>query len=217
MKRDMWTKAAVALALVIASGAVLAQPAAGSGPGPGAGPSPGMMQGYGGGPGARGGCDEERGYGRGPGMMRGYGEGPGALGGGRGMMRGYGEGPGAWGGGPGMMREWGASPGGPFSRLDLTADQQQKIAGIHEDMRRKTWDTMGQLHSEQFKLRHLYAADKPDPNAIADQQKKIDDLRLTMLKARVETANQIRAVLTKEQRERLREFGPRWMEGDGDD
>jgi Spy/CpxP family protein refolding chaperone len=176
-----------------------------------------MMRGYGGGPGARGGCDDERDYGRGPGMMRGYGGGPGAWGGGpgawgggRGMMRGYG-------GGPGVMREWGEGPGGPFSRLDLTPDQQEKIAGIHEDMRRKTWDTMGQLHAEQFKLRHLYAAEKPDPTAIADQQKKIDDLRLTMLKARVETANQMRAVLTNEQRERLREFGPRWMEGDGDD
>ena len=210
MKRDMWTKAAVALAMAIASGAVLAQPAGGpgTGPGPGAGPGPGMMRGYGGGPGALGGCDDERGYGRGPAMMReGRGGGPGAWGEGPGMMR-------EWRGGPGMMR---GGPGGPFLQLDLTPDQHEKIAGIREDMRRKTWDTVGQLHSEQFKLRHLYAADKPDPNAIADQQKKIDDLRRTMVKARVETANQIQAVLTKEQRERLREFGPRWMEGDGDD
>jgi Spy/CpxP family protein refolding chaperone len=116
-----------------------------------------------------------------------------------------------------MMRGWGEGPGGPFSPLDLTADQQDKIAGIREDMRRKTWDTMGQLHAEQFKLRHLYMADKPDPTVIADQQKKIDDLRRTMLKARIETANAVQAVLTKEQREHLREFGPRWMEGDGDD
>jgi len=222
MKRSTWTKAAVAMGMTLASAMVLAQPASGPGTGPGPGPGAGMMRGYGGGPG-RGDCD---GYGGGPGMMGGYGGGPGMMGGyggGAGMMYGQGGGPGARGGGPGMMGGWGGGPGwgrGPGSglaQLGLSADQEEKIAAIREDMRRKTWDTRGQMHSEQFKLRNLYMADTPDPNAIADQQKKIDDLRLTMIKARVEAGNQMRAVLTKEQRERLREFAPWWMEQGGDD
>ena len=194
MMRSTWMKTAVAMGMTLASAVVLAQPASGPGPGPGPGAGPGMMRGYGGG-GARVGCD---GYG--------YGGGPGAWGGGPGVMHGYGGGPG-----------WGRGQGGPLSQLDLSADQEQKIAGIHEDLRRKTWDTMGQMQGERFKLRGLYMADKPDPNAIADQQKKIDDLRLTMIKARVEAVNQMRAVLTKEQRERLRESAPRWMDEGGDD
>jgi hypothetical protein len=47
-----------------------------------------------------------------------------------------------------------------------------KIAAIQEENRRKNWDTMGQMHSEQFKLRQMYNADKVDPAAVADQQKK---------------------------------------------
>ena len=207
MIRSTWMKTVVAMGMTLASAVVLAQPASGPGPGPGpgAGAGPGMMRGYGGG-GARGGCDGYGYGGGGPGMMRGYGGGPGAWGGGPGMMHGYGGGPG-----------WGRGAGGPLAQLDLSADQEAKIAGIHEDMRRKTWDTMGQLQSEQFKLRSLYMADKPDPNAIADQQKKVDDLRRTMIKARVEASNEMRAVLTKEQRERLREHAPWWMDEGGDD
>lgn len=207
MLRSTWMKTAVAMGMTLASAVVLAQPASGPGPGPGpgAGAGPGMMRGYGGG-GARGGCDGYGYGGGGPGMMRGYGGGPGAWGGGPGMMHGYGGGPG-----------WGRGHGGPLAQLDLSADQEKKIAGIHEDMRRKTWDTMGQLQSEQFKLRSLYMADKPDPNAIADQQKKVDDLRRTMIKARVEAGNEMQAVLTKEQRERMREHTPWWMDEGGDD
>ena len=218
MKLGTFNRLVVALGLAIASGAALAQPAGGPGAPPGAGPGPGMMQGDGPGP--------MRGYGPGcdggPGKARGYGGGA-QWGGGPGAMHGWGGAP-QWGGGPGMMRGRGGGPGwgggyGPgrvFAELDLTPDQQEKIAKVHEDMRRSIWDTMGQLHAEQFKLRGLYLADKPDPNAISDQQKKVDELHRAMIKSRVETGNRIEALLTKEQRERLREYAPWWME-DGDD
>jgi Spy/CpxP family protein refolding chaperone len=113
-------------------------------------------------------------------------------------------------------RGGGYGAGRVFAELDLTPDQQEKIAKVQEDMRRSNWDTIGQLHAEQFKLRGLYLADKPDPDAIADQQKKVDELHRSMIKAQVETGNRIEALLTKEQRERLREYSPWWMQ-DGDD
>ncbi len=214
MKLGTLNRLVVALGLAIASGTALAQPAGGPGspPGPGSGPGPGMMQGDGPGP--------MRGYGPGcdggPGKARGYGGGA-QWGGGPGMMRGRGGAP-EWGGRPGMTRDRGSGygPDRVFAELDLSADQQEKIAKAREDMRRSNWDTMGQLHAEQFKLRVLYLADKPDPNAIADQQKKVDELHRAMIKAQVETGNRIQALLTKEQRERLREYAPWWME-DGDD
>ena len=206
MRRGKLTQAIAALGLAIVSGVALAQTDT-TAPAPQSAPQygPGMMRGYGMhgyGPGMVGGY--------GPGMMGGYG--PGMMGGyGPGMMGGYGPG---WGrGGPG----WGRGYGGMFSDLDLTADQQQKIAKIQEDMRAKNWATMGEMRSEQFKLRSLYTADKPDANAIAEQQKKVDELRRTLIKSRVDAHNQMAAVLTKEQRAQVRALGPWWLEDEAED
>ncbi len=144
-----------------------------------------MAQGYGWGPGMMG-PGYGPGYGYGPGMMRGYGPGYG-----RGMMGGYGYG---------------------LAALNLTDEQQQKISKILEDSRSKNWNTMGQLRSEQYKLGQMYYADKVDPNAVADQQKKVDDLRRQMVKSHAETRNQIGALLTPEQRQRFRSLGPWWVD-----
>jgi len=145
------------------------------------------------------------GPGYGPGMMGGYGSGPG-------MMGGYGRGPGF---GPGGGRGFGY--GGPLALLDLSNEQREKIASVREENRRKNWDTMGQLRSEQFKLRQMYYADKIDPAAVSEQQKKVDDLRRQMLKSQVEARNQIAAILTPEQRKQFRQFGPWWLREDDDD
>lgn len=67
---------------------------------------------------------------------------------------------------------------------------------------------MGQLLSEQFRLRGLYHAERPDANAIVEQQKKGDELQRVMLKALIEMRNQIEALLTKDQRDRLRSTAP---------
>ena len=230
MKRANWARAA-AFGVALACSAAFAQtqtPAdtTTATPGPGA-YGPGMMRGYGGG--------------YGPGMMRGYGagmmgggygygmmgacpgNGSGCYGGGYGpgMMGGYGRGmggygPGMMGGyGPGMMGGYGPGFGrgnDVLSQLDLTAEQQDKIAQIAEDARAKNWTTMGELRAEQFKLRSLYNAAEPDANAIAEQQRKVDALRRTLLKSRVEAHNRMASVLTKEQREQLRSIGPWWLD-----
>jgi Spy/CpxP family protein refolding chaperone len=139
------------------------------------------------------------GPGYGPGMMGGYGYGPG-------MMGGYGY-------GPGMMGGYGRGPGG-FGALDLSGEQRDKIAAIQEENRRKNWDTMGQLRSEQFKLRQMYQADKIDSAAVSEQQKKVDELRRQLLKSRVDARNQVSAILTPEQRKHLRQLGPWWLRED---
>jgi Spy/CpxP family protein refolding chaperone len=146
------------------------------------------------------------GYGRG--AMMGGGWGPGA--GGPGMMGGY---------GPGMMRGgsgWGgAGYGGPVAYLDLNDEQREKIARIQEENRTKNWNAMGQIRTEQFKLRQMYVGDKVDSKAYVDQQRKVDELRRAMLTSRIETRNQIDAVLTKEQRQQFRSYGPWWLQEDG--
>jgi Spy/CpxP family protein refolding chaperone len=153
--------------------------------------------------------------GPGPGYGPGYGPGPGMMGDRPGMMGGYGYGPGMMGGygyGPGMMGGYGR--GGGLVALDLSSEQREKIAAIQEENRRKNWNTMGQLRSEQFKLGQMYSADKIDSAAVSEQQKKVDELRRELLKSRLDARNQVAAVLTPEQRKHLRQLGPWWLPED---
>ncbi|HET9339792.1 MAG TPA: Spy/CpxP family protein refolding chaperone, partial [Casimicrobiaceae bacterium] len=104
--------------------------------------------------------------------------------------------------------------GGGFAALDLTEEQRSKLAALREQVRSKSWDTMGRLHGEQYKLRELLRGETVDPSAVADQQQKVDELRRQILKSRVEARNAMVAVLTPEQKQRLREHGP-WWYGEG--
>ena len=134
------------------------------------------------------------GYGGGPGY------GPGMMGGGPGYGRGYGP---RGGYGPG---------GGNLDSLNLSDEQREKIQAVQEESRQKNWTTMGQVRSETFKLRGMYNSDKLDANALAEQQKKVDALRLQMLASRVASHNQVEAVLTPEQRKQFRQFRPHWLQ-----
>jgi Spy/CpxP family protein refolding chaperone len=187
---SMLVSSMIAASLAAASGLALSQ----GGPPPGAGP--GMMGGYGG-------HGMMAGYG-GPGMMGGYGN-PGMMGGygNPGMMGGY--------GGPGYGPGWGG--GGAVSALDLTDDQRTKLAALREKARVRNWDTMGKVHAEQYRLREMLRADTVNANTVADQQQKVDELHRQMLKSRLEARNEMVAVLTPEQRKRLRELGSSWYEG----
>lgn len=148
--------------------------------------------------------------GGGPGYGPGYG--PGMMGGG------YGYGPGMMGGyGPGYGGGRGFGPGGGLAALNLSSEQRDKIAAIQEENRRKNWDAMGQMRTEQFKLRQMYNSDKIDSNAVAEQQKKVDELRRQVLKSRVDARNQVAAILTPEQRKQFRQFGPWWRDEEGGD
>jgi len=139
-----------------------------------------------------------------------FAQGPGPGGGGPGYGPGYG--PGMMGGyGPGYGGGRGFGPGGGLAALNLSSEQSEKIAAIQEENRRKNWDAMGQMRAEQFKLRQMFNADKIDSNAVAEQQKKVDELRRQMLKSRVDARNQVAAILTPEQRKQFKQFGPWWL------
>jgi Spy/CpxP family protein refolding chaperone len=149
--------------------------------------------------------------GAGPGMMGGYGPG-----GGRGYGPGYGMGPGMMGGygpgygmGPGMM-------GGPLWALDLTDAQRTQINKIQDDVRRKNWDVMGKMQDELAKLRDAYASGKRDRAAILGAYKRIGELRLQRIENALDAREKIDGVLTKEQREQLRQWGPWWMSGEAE-
>ena len=142
-------------------------------------------------------------------IAQGPGYGPGMMGGG-----GPGYGPGMMGGGgPGYGPGRGYGPGtNMLESLNLTDEQRDKIQAMQEENRQKNWATMGQLRTEMFALRRMYYADKVDPNAVAEQQKKVDELRREMLKSRLESRNRVEALLTPEQRKQFRQYRPWWMQ-----
>ena len=153
---------------------------------------PGYAQGQGGSSG--------NGPGMGPGMMGAHGGGPG-----------HEMGPGMMHGREGMMRGRGERMA---HRLGLSEDQRAKVRQIMEDTRRKNWDAIGQIRSERFKLREMLRGDTVDSNAAVEQKRKIDDLKRQVMKGRLEARNQVYALLTPEQREKAKSFGPR-MRGRG--
>lgn len=223
--RPMFRSAAFALLLAPALAAAQAgtmseegmAPAMGQAYGPGWGMGPGMMMGPGGGmmggPGMGGmgmmGCPMMGGM-MGPGMMGGMGMGPGMgmMGGGMmgpGMMMGPGGmGPGmGMGMGPGMMGGMGM---GPLAMLDLTDDQQKRIAKIQEDVRKRHWNTQGKILEEQARLSELYAAEKPDPKQVSQVYGNIAKLQQEILEANLQAQNLMLDVLTKEQRDQLAQW-----------
>jgi Spy/CpxP family protein refolding chaperone len=156
------------------------------------------------------------GPGYGPGYGGGPGYGPGMMGGGPGYGSGYGPGM-MGGGGPGYgPGRGGYGPGAsPLEALNLTDEQREKILAIQEENRQKNWGAMGQMRSEMFALRRMYGADTVDPNAVAEQQKKVDELRRQMLRSRIESHNRVEAVLTPEQRKQFRQYWPWWLQDGG--
>jgi len=193
MKTLVRLAAPVALALAVTAGTAGAQQAPTQlPPQPGYGMGPGMMGGYG------------SGYGMGPGMMGGYGPGVGygrGYGMGPGMMGGYGMGPGMMGGGLGALLH-----------LDLTDAQRSQILKIQDETRRKNWDLLGKQQDEQAKLRDAYlVSGKRDRTAIVAAYKRISDLRVQRVENSLDAAEKIEGVLTQQQRDQLKRWGPWWM------
>jgi len=153
---------------------------------------PGYSYGYGMGPGMMG--DDygyDRGYGRGYG--HGYGMGPG-------MMGGYG--PGGYGMGPGMMGGYG--PYGDNS-LKLSDEQRRKISDIQEEAWRKQWPLMRSMHELQLRDESADASGKFDDAEARKLYQATADLRKQMFENSLDVRKRIDAVLTKDQREQLRQ------------
>lgn len=127
----------------------------------------------------------------GPGMMRGDGGGWGP-----GMMGGYGGGM-----GPGMM--WGYG-GDAYAGLDLSADQRKKIAEIREQTRKSMWQLMGTMQEQGY---HMHDLVRPGPFDEQAARKAYDSMAATqksMFDLQLDAHRKIDAVLTPEQRDKLR-------------
>ena len=176
--RKTLSGAALIGAMIMATTALADPPQGGYGPGYGMGP--GMMGSYG------------PGYGMGPSMMGSYGHGYNM---GPGMMGGFGP---DYGMGTGMM-------GGYATRsdLNLSTEQRSKIA-IQNDVRRKHWEIMGKMQDEQAQMNQQYESDQRDDAALSKSYRNMSELRHQMFDLSLSAQKQIDAVLTKEQRDKMK-------------
>jgi Spy/CpxP family protein refolding chaperone len=170
-----------ALAAFTLLGNVDAARAQPGGYGPGQGMGPGMMS---------------PGQGMGPGMM-----GPGMMG--PGMMGPGMMGPG-YGMGPGMMGGYGSYYG-----LDLSSEQREKIAAVQEQFARKRWDLMYRMHEADWRMHDVYRDGKLDEQAARKAYDAMAGARKQMFDAWLEAQKRTDAVLTAEQREKLRGYRAR--------
>jgi Spy/CpxP family protein refolding chaperone len=124
------------------------------------------------------------GMGMGPGMMGGSG----MMGMGAGMM------------GGGMMGLHG------LNMLDLGDEQRGKINAIHDKLRKQHWEVMGKMMDEHNALRDLYDAETLDGKKIGAAYDRIFKLKRQMIDTGIKAHNDAVAVLTKEQREQLKQL-----------
>jgi Spy/CpxP family protein refolding chaperone len=139
-------------------------------------------------------------------MGHGPGMGPGGGMGHMGHMGGMGRGPG--------MRRGGMAHA--FAMLELTDDQREKIAAVHEKQQRKNIQARADLEVARMDLRDLVKAEKPNTTAINTQIDKIARMQAEQRKGQVGALLEARALLTPEQQKKLREMrfkGPGEMHG----
>jgi len=137
----------------------------------------------------------------------GYGPGPGGMmgGGAGGMMGGYGQRGNGPGPGYGMGMMGGGMMGEGFyglDRLDLTAEQREKLGTILRDSRARQWKAMEQMHELAWKDGGL-RGDKFDEAAARKLFEAHQQAQKQMFENRLETRKQVEAVLTAEQRDKL--------------
>jgi Spy/CpxP family protein refolding chaperone len=135
-------------------------------------------------------CVKSGGDMKGCGMKGGMGKGmPGC-----GMKGGMGKG--MEGCGPGM----GAGHGPMMLKgLDLTAEQQKKVAVIHEKQARLMVQSEADLRIAEMDMQQLMRAETPDKAKIDAQIDKLAQLRAWIQKSRTATLLEVRALLTPEQ------------------
>jgi Spy/CpxP family protein refolding chaperone len=121
-----------------------------------------------------------------------------------GMMSGYrnGGGPGSQGddaSGRSMTRDYGLDPG-----LNLSLEQRDGIFAIQDALRRKHWDLAGRIRDQQSRMDEQYASNTPDNAALSRRYRNMSALRQQMFDLSLDARRQIDAILTPQQREKLK-------------
>jgi Spy/CpxP family protein refolding chaperone len=114
-------------------------------------------------------------------------------------------------GGPGMPGRPGPPPFGRalpppevMKELNLTDAQRAKVREAHEAQERRRIRVSADLQIAEMDLEDLLGADRPDPAAIDAAVERIGTLRHQMFRSAIETRLAVQAILTPDQRSKLR-------------
>ncbi|WP_449287009.1 Spy/CpxP family protein refolding chaperone [Marinobacter sp. PE14] len=105
------------------------------------------------------------------------------------------------------MNGYEGMPQRPMMELDLNDEQLQEIAGIQKELRSELRELKVERYEESLKLQELYAEDELDAGDINDQQQKVFDVIKEITELQVEAQQDIRDLLTSEQRTQLQRSG----------
>jgi len=131
--------------------------------------------------------------------------------GGWGRRGGWGmDGGGFWMGGPEMMLLRGGE--GPLAqKLNLSSDQKKKLHDIGDRMERQAIRRRSDIELAMLDLRNLFREDNPDQARVDRQIDQIATLRAEQAKGAIGARLEARQVLTRDQKEKLRDWMPRGM------
>ncbi len=101
-------------------------------------------------------------------------------------------------------------------QLGLDANQKAQMMRLREDFRLTMVDKKAELEKAQIKLRGMMSSSAPDKDVLAAMD-KLGLLRTDIQKLRYQHRQQMKAVLTPDQQNKLKELWPKMMFGDGDD
>ena len=127
------------------------------------------------------------------------------------MAQGPGGGPGM-GRGPGMGMGYGPNdpgygPGAWAQKLNLTAEQTQKMQALREGFFKETVPLRNEMTIKKLELQTLWAQAKPDEAKILAKQKEINALRAQFQEKATKNRLEARNILTPEQQAQLGSYG----------
>jgi Spy/CpxP family protein refolding chaperone len=124
--------------------------------------------------------------------------------------------------GPGANSSMGAGKGSAAQKSpisNLTPDQQTKIAALRAAAMGKAAPIRGELDAKMIEMRQLWAAEKPDRNAITGKQAEIDAIHQKIRAIWTDFGLEVHALLTPAQRAEWAQsgagMGPGMMGGGG--
>ncbi len=111
---------------------------------------------------------------------------------------------------PGMMRREGLlrllRDPNVQKQLNITEEQHKKLEDIVYSSEKSAIQDNATLRLRRLELRHLMQADNPDRAAIDKKIQEISQVEAGLMKIRTNGLLDARAVLTKEQRDKIREI-----------
>jgi Spy/CpxP family protein refolding chaperone len=96
--------------------------------------------------------------------------------------------------------------GGLARELNLSAEQRERIAAIRDRVVRRRIHAMADVRIAELDMRRLLRDERPDQRAMDAQIDRIASMRAQIAKARVAAMFEMRAALTADQRDKLREL-----------